>query len=142
MVIDPETGCVQPGDPAVVILIRLKTVVDVYVLVIVAVPAALKTIVWFGPPLMLYVTVAFGVPVKVTVADCPGQIVVLAEMVTVGGGMTVITTVPVTGRVQAGVPPEVMLTRLNTVVAVYVLVIVAVPAAFKTIVWLGPPLML
>jgi hypothetical protein len=34
---------------------------------IVAVPDAFNVIVWFAPPLMLYVTVAFGVPVNVKV---------------------------------------------------------------------------
>jgi hypothetical protein len=58
------------------------------------------------------VTVAFGVPVKVTVAFPPGQIVTLADIETVGGGTTVMVIVPVTGRVQAGAPAVVMLTNV------------------------------
>lgn len=80
-------------------------------------------------------------PVKVTVAFCPEQIVVLAAMVTVGGGITVMVTVPVAGWLHPGVPVLVTLTRLKVVVAVYVLVTVAVPAASSTMVWFEPPLM-
>ena len=58
-----------------------------------AVPDAFSTMVWLAPPLILYVTVAFGVPVKVTVALCPEQIVVLAEIATVGGCTTLIVIV-------------------------------------------------
>ena len=39
-------------------------------------------------------TVAFGVPVKVTVAIDPEQIVVFAAMVAVGNARTLIVTVP------------------------------------------------
>ena len=90
----------------------------------------------------VYVTVAFGVPVNVTVADPFGQTVVLLAIATVGGGITVITIDPVNGRVQAGEPDETILIRLKVVVAVKVFVIVAVPDPFKTTVWLAPPLML
>jgi hypothetical protein len=64
------------------------------------------------------VTVAFGVPVKVTVALCPEQMVVLAAIVTVGGGIMVMVTVPVIGWLHPGVPLLATLTRLKTVVAV------------------------
>jgi hypothetical protein len=60
----------------------------------------------------------------------------LAEIVTVGGGITVITTVPVVGWLQLGVPADATLTNVKVVFAVYVPAIVAVPYAFKTIVWL------
>ena len=59
-----------------------------------AVPDALSTMVWFGPLLIVYVTVEFGVPVKVTVAACPEQMVWLDAMETAGGWTTVIVTVP------------------------------------------------
>ena len=68
---------------------------------------------------MLYVTVALGVPVKVTVAFAPEQIVVALDVaVTVGGGTTVIVTEPVCGWLQLGVPEVVALTIVKTVVAV------------------------
>ena len=100
--------------------------------VIVAVPAPFNKIVWLpGVPVTVYVTIAFGVPVKVTVAKPPEQIVAFADIVAVGGGITVIVTVPVKGRLQLGVVADEMLTNVKVVVAEYVPVIVAVPAAFK-----------
>ena len=51
---------------------------------------------------------------------------------TTGGGTTVIVTVPVTGRVQLGVPDVAMLTKVYEVVVVKFPVIDAVPDAFKT----------
>lgn len=65
----------------------------------------------------------------------------VAEMVTVGGGMTVMVTEPVCGWLQDGVPVVATLTKLKVVVVVYVLVMVAVPDASKTIVWLPPPVL-
>ena len=64
-----------------------------HVWVIVADPELLSWMVWFDPEFTVYVTTAFGVPVKVTVADCPEQIVVFAEIVAVGSGNTVTVTV-------------------------------------------------
>ena len=95
----PLTGCVQIA-PVNVTLTKVKVVVTVYVFVMVAVPEAFNTMVWFGPLLIVYVTTAFGVPVNVTVADCPGQIVVFALMLAAGAGTTVIVTVPLTGWIQ------------------------------------------
>lgn len=118
MVIIPETGCVQLGVPEVVILTKVKIVVVAKVFVIVAVPEAFKVTVCVPPGFVLYVTVAFGVPVKVTVALAPEQIVALLEIATVGVGTTAITTEPVSGRVQLGVPADTMLTNVNVVVAV------------------------
>ena len=43
---------------------------------------------------------------------------------------------------QLGVPADATLTILITVLATKVLLMVAVPEAFKVIVWLVPPLML
>jgi hypothetical protein len=83
------------------------------------VPNAFKTIVWLpGVPVTVYVTVAFGVPVKVTVAVPPEHIVAFEAIVTVGGGITVIVTVPTAGWVQLGVPEVKTLTNVNTVVDV------------------------
>lgn len=55
---------------------------------------------------------AFGVPVKVTVADCPAQIVWSEAMETVDVGKTVIVTVPVIGWLQPGVPEVAALTKV------------------------------
>ena len=63
-------------------------------------------------------TVAFGVPVKVTVALWPEHTVVLEEIATVGGGTTVMVTVPVAGCVQLGVPAVATLTNVMVVVDV------------------------
>ena len=133
-------GALQLGVPEVATLTKVKVVVEVKVWVIVAVPAALRTMVWLPLPL-LYVTVAFGVPVNVTVALWPEQTVALAEMVTVGGGTTVIVTDPVTGALQLGVPEVATLTKVKVVVAVKFWVIVAVPAALSVMVWLPLPLL-
>ena len=83
----------------------------------VAVPLALSVIVWFGPAFTVYVTKAFGVPVNVTVADWPAQIVWFAEIEAVGSGTTVITAVPVAGALQLGLPPDATLTSDIVVVA-------------------------
>ena len=106
-----------------------------------AVPALFKVIVWLAPPFTVYVTVPFGVPVKVTVAEPLGQTFELSTVkVTVGGGTTVITTLPLWAWLQLGVPVVAILTKAKVVVDVYVLVTLAVPEAFKVIVWLAPPL--
>ena len=90
--IEPDTVWLQPDVPEVTLTNEI-VVFAVYVPVRVAVPEPLSTIVWFGPPLTVYVTVAFGVPVKVTVALLPEQIVVLAATATVGDGNIVMVTV-------------------------------------------------
>jgi hypothetical protein len=56
--------------------------------------------------------VAFGVPVKVTVALPPVQTVALSLIDTVGGGTTVIVTEPVAGAGQLGVPDVATLTKV------------------------------
>ena len=58
---------IQLGVPELDTLIMLIVPVAVGITSIVAVPDAFSVIVWFAPPLMLYVTVAFGVPVNVNV---------------------------------------------------------------------------
>lgn len=73
-------------------------------------------------------------PVKVIVAWDPEQIVWLEVTTAVGNGSTFSVILPVTGCVQDGVPEVVTLTRLYTVVAVNVVVIVAVPDAFNAMV--------
>jgi hypothetical protein len=72
--------------------------------------------VWFGFEPMWYVTVAFGVPVKVIAALLPEQIVALPEIATVGGGMTVMVTDPAAGCTQLGVPEVATLTSVMVVV--------------------------
>ena len=80
-------------------------------------------------------------PVSVTVAFPPEQIVVLEAIVTVGGGTTVIVTLPFAGALQLGVPDVAILTKVKVVVAVNVCVMVAVPATLSVIVWLPLPLL-
>ena len=58
---------VQLGTPEVVTLIKVTMVSTEYIPTIVAVPAPSNIIVWFAPLLIVYVTVASGVPVKVNV---------------------------------------------------------------------------
>jgi hypothetical protein len=60
-------GLTQLGVPELATLTILIVPVAVGLTAIVAVPDAFSVIVWFVPPLMLYVTVAFGVPVNVKV---------------------------------------------------------------------------
>jgi hypothetical protein len=113
---DPVSGWLQLGVPEVAPLTNAKVVVTEKLLVTVAVPAASKVMVC-ETPLAVYVIMAFGVPAKVIVALCPAQIVWLEAMVTVGGGTTVIVTVPVMFCEQLGVPDEATLTSAKTVVA-------------------------
>jgi hypothetical protein len=61
---------------------------------------------------------ALGVPVKVTVALAPIQIVLLDAIVAVGKGVTVMVALPVCGWLQLGVLEVAMLTNVKTVVAV------------------------
>ena len=92
---------------------------------------------------MLYVTVAFGVPVKVNVALLLAQMVVgLTDKLAVGNGNTVSVVLLVCGLIQLGVPALATLTMLIVVLVVYVPLIVAVPEAFNVTVWFAPPLML
>lgn len=71
----------------------------------------------------------------------PEQTVTFEEIETTGKGCTVIVTVPVCGWLQPGDPAVETLTKVYVVVVVKVLVMVAVPAAFRTIVWFGPPVL-
>jgi hypothetical protein len=81
--------------------------------VIIAVPEPFSTIVWLpGVPVTVYVTVAFGVPVNVTVALPPEQTLTFALIETVGGGVTVIVIVPVAGAVHPGEPVVATLTKV------------------------------
>ena len=61
---------------------------------------------------------AFGVPVKVIVAELPVQIVAFAEIAATGNGTTFTVTLPVAGWVQLGVPGAVTLTSVKVVVDV------------------------
>jgi hypothetical protein len=136
-------GFIQLGVPELVTLTIFIVPVAVGLSAIVAVPAALSVIVWLVPPLMLYVTVAFGVPVKVKVVVPFSQIVLgLAVTLAVGNGKTVIGMLLVCGLIQLGVPELVTLTIFIVPVAVGLSAIVAVPAALSVIVWFVPPLML
>ena len=80
---------------------------------------------------------------KVIVAGELAQIVVGETLtVAVGSGNTVKVTLLGVVFTQLGVPADATLTILITVLAEKLLVIVAVPDAFKVIVWLAPPLIL
>jgi hypothetical protein len=85
-------------------------------LLIVAVPEAFSVTVWLGFEPIWYVTVAPGVPVMVTEALLPEQIVVLEAIVATGSGSTVIVTEPLAGCEQLGVPEVATLTSVMTVV--------------------------
>jgi hypothetical protein len=63
----------------------------------------------------------------------------LPEIATVGGGITVITTEPLCGWLQPGVPVVATLTRVKVVVEVNVLVRVALPEALSIMVWFPAP---
>ena len=77
-----------------------------------AVPDAFSVIVWFAPPLMLYVTVAFGVPVKVKDPEVLKQTeAVVVEIATVGKANTFTVAEPVCDWLQLGVVAEDTLTK-------------------------------
>ena len=80
-----------------------------YVLVNKAVPLLPITIDCVPPGLALYVTVVLGVPVNAIVALPLGQTLWFEFIETVGGGTTVMVTVPVCGCEQPGVPGDVAL---------------------------------
>ena len=133
----------QLGVPVVATLTMLITVFAKKVLFIVAVPVAFNVMVWFVAPLMLYVTIAFGVPVNVIVAGELAQMVVGNTLtLAVGSGNTVKVTLLGVVFTQLGVPVVATFTILITVFAEKVLFIVAVPDAFNVIVWFVAPLML
>jgi hypothetical protein len=128
-------GLTQLGVPELATLTILIVPVVVGLTDIVAVPAAFNVIVWFVPPLMLYVTVEFGVPVNVKVVVPFSQIVVgFAVTLAVGNGKTVIGILLVCGLIQLGVPELATLTILIVPVVVGLTDIVAVPAALSVIV--------
>ena len=85
--------------------------------------------------MIVYVTVAFAVPVKVIVAVFPEQIVVVPLIVAVGIGLIVIIADPVKVVEQLGVPELATLTKSNVVLAVNAAVVIeADPEPFNTIV--------
>ena len=84
---------VQLGTPEVVTLIKATMVFTEYVPTIVAVPAPSNTIVWFAPLFIVYVTVASGVPVNVSVELVLAQIVAGAKEAVAIGSITVKVTV-------------------------------------------------
>ena len=82
--------------------------------------------------MILYVTIAFGVPVNVIVALEFAQIVVGATFtVAVGNGKTFKVTLLDALFIQLGVPVVATLTILIVVFAAKVLVIVAMPVPLK-----------
>jgi hypothetical protein len=141
MVTVPLCGCEQPGSPVVPAFTSEYTVVALKMPLIAAEPEASKLIVWLVP-LTVYVTTALGVPVKVTVAACPAQIVWSDEIVTTGNWITVITTLPLTGWVHAVGPDNEIPSNVNVVETVYVLVTDAVPDPLSSMVWVAPPFIL
>ena len=87
-----------------------------------------------APPFIEYVTVAFGVPVKVSSELVLLQIVVGLKLALAVGSITVKVTVCVSALVQLGLPAVVTLTKVTVVFMVYVPSNVAVPAPFNTMV--------
>ena len=82
--------------------------------------------------MIVYVTVAFAVPVKVIVAVFPEHIVVVPLIVAVGNGPIVIIADPVNVAVQLGVPELVILTNAYVVLADNAAVVtVALPEPFN-----------
>ena len=71
-----------------------------------ATPKLSNTTVWFAPELIVYVTVALGVPVKAIALEVPKQIVAFPEIVAVGNGFTV--TVAVIGKPVQPLPEGVI----------------------------------
>ena len=69
------------------------------------------------------------------------QIVVGLKLAVAVGSITVKVTVCVNVLVQLGVPAVVTLTKVTVVFVVYVPDNVAVPVAFKVMVWFEPPFM-
>jgi hypothetical protein len=126
------SALVQLGNPAVVTLTSVTVVFTAYVPTRVAVPAASNTMVWLAPLFMVYVTVAFGVPVKVKVELVLAQIVVGLNAADAVGSITVKVTVWVNALVQLGSPAVVTLTSVTVVFTVYVPTTVAVPEALST----------
>ena len=99
----PETVWVQPGAAVYATLTRLYVVVEANAPVLRdAVPPAPMLMVVLVPPLILYVTVVLGVPVKLMEVDDPAQIVVLPLIDAVGVGRTVTVAVPVVVVLQLG----------------------------------------
>ena len=90
--------------------------------------------VWLAPLLIVKVTVAFGVPVKVKVELVLAQIVSGLNATVAVGSTTVSVTDCVSGLVQLGGPTVVILTKVTVVFAVNVPTRVPVPEAFRAIV--------
>ena len=87
-----------------------------------------------APPLILYVTVAFGVPVKVNVELVLAQIFTGLKAAVAVGSITVNVIVVPNNLVQLGLPAVVTLTKVTVVFTKYVPTKVAVPDAFNVIV--------
>lgn len=105
-----------------------------------AFPDAFKTMDWFAPPPTEYVTVAFGVPVKATIAGLPWQTGELLKMEAAGRLFTVIVTEPFKAALHAFNTDDVTLTSIYVVFAVKAdVVMFAEPDAFNVMVWFAPP---
>jgi hypothetical protein len=117
-VTDCVSGFVQLGEPAVVILTRVTVVFAVKVPTKVAVPDAFSSMVWLAPLLIVNVTVAFGVPVKVSVELVFAQMVSGLNVTVAVGSITVKVTDCVSSLVQLGAPAVVMLTKVTVVFTV------------------------
>ena len=81
-------------------------------------------------------------PVKVNVELVFAQIVTGLKAAVAVGSITVSVIVVPNNLVQLGLPEVVTLTKVTVVFTVYVPTNVAVPVAFKVIVWFAPPLIL
>jgi hypothetical protein len=84
-----------------------------------------------------------GVLLNVKFSAVPLQMVVVPDTEATGTGFTVMTALPVKVCVHAGVPLDVILTKLYVVVAEGAPALtVALPDPFKVTVWFDPPLIL
>ena len=109
-------------------------------MVTLAFPVASNVIVWFAPPSTVYVTTAFGVPVKLITAVEPEQIVVEPEIDAVGKAVTVTVALAVCAWLQIGVAVVVTLTKAYVEFTVNTgVVTLAFPEASNVTVWLAPP---
>ena len=138
IVIEPVCTWLQPGGLANAILINCMIEVVLYDEFNIETPVGPIFMNWFAPVLILYVTMLSGVPVNVTDALLPAQMVAFPEIVTVGKGLTVIVITSVNNRIQLGVPADWMPTRVKVALAVKIVFRTAVPVPSRMIVWFGP----
>jgi hypothetical protein len=117
-VAEPESAALQPLSVEDSALTSIYVILEAGLAALrVAVPDASSVIDWFAPAPILYVTMAFGVPVKVMMLDWPEQIVAglaLTDAVGMGTAVTVIDW----DSAWVQTPPTSTFVSVKTVVAV------------------------